>query len=81
MELANPPSESLAPWMPATSSVAPAERVRTWSERAHRVYPETTQKAGAATGLFGWRSANAKKSLAIAGRTNNRSVVCGCLPS
>jgi len=32
--------------MPATSLVSePAERVRAWWERVHRVYPETTKKA------------------------------------
>jgi integrase len=46
MEIENPTSESLAPWMPATGPIAePAERVRAWWERANRIYPETTKKA------------------------------------
>lgn len=46
MDIENPPSESLAPWMlPHGQSLEPAERVRSWWERASRVYPETTTKA------------------------------------
>lgn len=48
MKIANPPSESLAPWMPATDALSvPANRVRAWWERASRVYPENTRKAWA----------------------------------
>jgi integrase len=46
MEIAKPPPESLAPWMPPEGqSLEPAQRVRTWWERASRVYTATTQKA------------------------------------
>jgi len=46
MDTANSPSESLAPWTPATQDLAPvAARVRAWWDRAGRVYPETTKKA------------------------------------
>jgi integrase len=46
MDPAKAPFESIAPWLPATREQAPAaQRVRTWWDRAGRVYPETTQKA------------------------------------
>jgi integrase len=46
VDIANRPSESLAPWMPPEGqSLQPAERVRVWWEGASRVYPETTKKA------------------------------------
>jgi len=50
VDLVVPASESIAPWMPATVSIAeePAERVRAWWEGAQRAYPASTRKA--------WRS-------------------------
>jgi len=45
-DIANPPSDSLAPRTPGTHDLAPiAARVRAWWERAGRVYPEATKKA------------------------------------
>jgi len=45
-EIAATPPESAAPWaLTKDLSASAAERVGAWWERAHRVYPETTQRA------------------------------------
>jgi integrase len=46
MEIAHQPPESLPPWMPERGPRAePADRIRSWWERARQVYPENTKKA------------------------------------
>jgi hypothetical protein len=46
MDIENPPSESLAPWMPSSGhAMERAERVRAWWERTSRVYLENTKQA------------------------------------
>jgi integrase len=45
-EVADAPQESVAPWaLTKDLSASAAERVRAWWERAHHVYPATTQRA------------------------------------
>jgi hypothetical protein len=67
MESAVLPSESLAPWTSATVSFAaePATPVRDWWERAHRVYPDDSQKAWRAKKINAARSLMARVALAI----------------